>query len=46
VVEKVFERRAEEVDDEDVVKAFLTEVIDIRYASYQNISMERLVNGL
>lgn len=35
VVEKVFERRAEEVDDEDVVKAFLTEVIDIRYAGYQ-----------
>ena len=35
VVEKVFEGRAEEVNDEDIVKAFLTEVIDIRYAGYQ-----------
>lgn len=35
MVEKVFERRAEEVDDEDVVKAFLAEVIDIWYAGYQ-----------
>jgi hypothetical protein len=29
VVEQIFERGAKEIDDEDVVKAFLAEVVDI-----------------
>jgi hypothetical protein len=30
VIKEIFERRAEEVDDQNVVEAFLAEVVDIR----------------
>jgi len=33
VIEKVFETGAEEIDDEDVVKAFLAKIVDIRNSS-------------
>lgn len=32
VVEQVLERRSKEINDEDVVKAFLAEVVHVRYA--------------
>jgi hypothetical protein len=47
MIEEVFKRGAEEVDHEDIVEAFLTEVIDIRNTSYlmsvygsQNIALD------
>lgn len=33
MIEQVFEGGAEQINDEDVVKAFLPEVVYIRYAS-------------
>ena len=33
MVEKIFERGSKEIDDEDVMKAFLSKIIDIRNAS-------------
>lgn len=33
VVEKVFQRRSQEIDDEYVMEAFLAKVVDVRYAS-------------
>lgn len=33
VVEQIFQGGSEEVNDENIVKAFLAEVIDIRYTS-------------
>jgi len=33
MVEEIFEAGSEEVDDKDIVKAFLTEVINIRDTS-------------
>ncbi len=34
MVEQIFKRGPKEVDDEDVVKAFLAEIVDIRYAGW------------
>ena len=34
VIKQVFKRRSEEIDDEDIVEAFLAEVIDIRNTRY------------
>jgi len=34
VVEQVFERRAKQIDDQDIVEPFLTKIIDIGYASW------------
>ena len=34
VIKQIFERGSEEVDDEDVVQAFLAKVIDIRDTSW------------
>ena len=34
VIEQIFQRRSQEIDDENVVKALLAEVVDIGYASY------------
>ena len=34
MIEEIFERRAEEIDDQDIVEAFLAKVIHIRYAGY------------
>jgi hypothetical protein len=34
VIEEIFEGRAEEIDDKDVVQAFLAKVIDIRNTSW------------
>lgn len=34
MVEQVFERRSKKVNDENIVKALLAKVIDIRYTSY------------
>ena len=34
MIEQVFKGGAEEVDDKNIVKAFLAEIIDIRYTSY------------
>jgi hypothetical protein len=34
MIEEIFKRGAEEVDHEDIVKPFLTKVIDIRNTSY------------
>ena len=39
VVEEVFQRRPEQVDDEDIVEAFLAEVIYIRDASCMHMSV-------
>jgi hypothetical protein len=33
VIKEIFKRWAEEVDDQDIVKTFLAEVIDIRDSS-------------
>ena len=35
MIEQVFERRTKKVDDEDIMKALLAEVIDIRDAGYR-----------
>jgi hypothetical protein len=34
VIKKIFERRPEEIDDQNVVQAFLAEVVDIRDTGY------------
>jgi hypothetical protein len=48
MIEKIFERRAEEVDDQDVVESFLTEIIDIRdtRAANKNFISSVLVSQL
>jgi hypothetical protein len=34
VIEEIFERRAKKIDHENVVKAFLPKIVDIRDTSY------------
>lgn len=39
-IEEVFQAGAEEVDDEDIVEAFLTKVVDLRYAGCKDVGEE------
>lgn len=43
MIEQVFERRSEEIDDKDIVQAFLAEVVDIRYAGCDNLEPNLMI---
>jgi hypothetical protein len=46
MVEEVFQARSEQVDDQDVVEAFLAEVIDVRNTSCRlSASVQCIVNS-
>lgn len=40
MVEEVFKRGSQEVNDEDVVETFLAEVVDVWNASYHQMSVQ------
>lgn len=46
MIEEVFQRRAEEIDDQDVVQPFLAEVVDIGNASCDGRVSQHIVIGV
>ena len=45
MVEEIFEGGAKEIDDQDVVEAFLAEVVDVRNAGYRKGQLEKFAKS-